>query len=177
MLLEQLVRKTNVSKYHLLDGDAPDPAEVACREGKALASAPIDIAFLGIGENGHIAFNDPPADFKVDDPYIIVNLDEACRRQQVGEAWFSDISQVPTQALSMSVRQILKVKEVLAVVPDRRKAEAIKKCFDGEISPMAPASILRTHPNATIYIDKASASLLGPALQEELRKHGRATVS
>jgi glucosamine-6-phosphate deaminase len=77
----------------------------------------------------------------------------------------------------MSVRQILKVKEVLAVVPDRRKAEAIKKCFDGEISPMAPASILRTHPNATIYIDKASASLLGPALQEELRKHGRATVS
>jgi glucosamine-6-phosphate deaminase len=177
MLLEQLVRKTNVSKYHLLDGDAPDPAEVACREGKALASAPIDIAFLGIGENGHIAFNDPPADFKVDDPYIIVNLDEACRRQQVGEAWFSDISQVPTQALSMSVRQILKVKEVLAVVPDRRKAEAIKKCFEGEISPMAPASILRTHPNATIYIDKASASLLGPALQEELRKHGRATVS
>jgi glucosamine-6-phosphate deaminase len=177
MLLEQLVRKTNVSKYHLLDGDAPDPAEVARREGKALASAPIDIAFLGIGENGHIAFNDPPADFKVDDPYIIVNLDEACRRQQVGEAWFSDISQVPTQALSMSVRQILKVKEVLAVVPDRRKAEAIKKCFDGEISPMAPASILRTHPNATIYIDKASASLLGPALQEELRKHGRATVS
>jgi glucosamine-6-phosphate deaminase len=177
MLLEQLVRKTNISKYHLLDGDAPDPAEVACREGKALASAPIDIAFLGIGENGHIAFNDPPADFKVDDPYIIVNLDEACRRQQVGEAWFSDISQVPTQALSMSVRQILKVKEVLAVVPDRRKAEAIKKCFDGEISPMAPASILRTHPNATIYIDKASASLLGPALQEELRKHGRATVS
>jgi glucosamine-6-phosphate deaminase len=177
MLLEQLVRKTNISKYHLLDGDAPDPAEVARREGKALASAPIDIAFLGIGENGHIAFNDPPADFKVDDPYIIVNLDEACRRQQVGEAWFSDISQVPTQALSMSVRQILKVKEVLAVVPDRRKAEAIKKCFDGEISPMAPASILRTHPNATIYIDKASASLLGPALQEELRKHGRATVS
>jgi len=177
MLLEQLVRKINVSKYHLLDGDAPDPAEVARREGKALASAPIDIAFLGIGENGHIAFNDPPADFKTEDPYIIVNLDEACRRQQVGEAWFSDISQVPTQALSMSVQQILKVKEILAVVPDRRKAEAIKKCFEGEISPMAPASILRTHPNATIYIDKASASLLGPALQGELRTHVRATVS
>jgi len=177
MLLEQLVRKINVSKYHLLDGDAPDPAEVARREGKALASAPIDIAFLGIGENGHIAFNDPPADFKTEDPYIIVNLDEACRRQQVGEAWFSDISQVPTQALSMSVQQILKVKEILAVVPDRRKAEAIKKCFEGEISPMAPASILRTHPNATIYIDKASASLLGPALQGELRTHVRGTVS
>ena len=176
MLLEQLVKKTNLSRYHLLDGDAVDPAEVARREGKALASAPIDIAFLGIGENGHIAFNDPPADFKVEDPYIIVNLDEACRRQQVGEAWFADISQVPKQALSMSVQQILKAKEILAVVPDRRKAEAIKKCFEGEISPMAPASILRTHSNTTIYLDNASASLLGPMLQSELQKHARATV-
>ncbi|HVO63169.1 MAG TPA: glucosamine-6-phosphate deaminase [Terriglobales bacterium] len=176
MLLDQLVKKTNISKYHLLDGDASDPAEVAHREGKALASAPIDIAFLGIGENGHIAFNDPPADFKGEDPYIIVNLDEACRQQQVGEAWFANISQVPKQALSMSVQQILKAKEILAVVPDQRKAEAIKKCFEGEISPMAPASILRTHPNATIYLDNASASLLGPALQAELQKHARATV-
>ncbi len=176
MLLEQLVRKVNIAKYHLLDGDAPDPAEVARREGKALAAAPVDIAFLGIGENGHIAFNDPPADFEIEDPYIIVNLDEACRKQQVGEAWFADISQVPKQALSMSAQQVLKAKEILAVVPDRRKAEAIKKCFEGEISPMAPASILRTHPNATIYLDKASASLLGPALQAELQKHARATV-
>jgi glucosamine-6-phosphate deaminase len=176
MLLEQLVNKTKVSKYHLLDGDAPDPAEVARREGKALASAPVDIAFLGIGENGHIAFNDPPADFQVEEPYIIVNLDEACRQQQVGEAWFADISQVPKQALSMSAQQILKAKEILAVVPDRRKAEAIKKCLEGEISPMAPASILRTHPNTTIYLDNASASLLTPALKEELQKHKRATV-
>ena len=176
MLLEQLVKKTNISKYHLLDGDAPDAAEVARREGKALASAPIDIAFLGIGENGHIAFNDPPADFKVEDPYIILNLDEACRRQQVGEAWFADISQVPKQALSMSVQQILKAKEVLAVVPGPQKAEAIRKCFEGEIRPMAPASILRTHANATIYLDNASASLLGPALKSELQKHARATV-
>jgi glucosamine-6-phosphate deaminase len=176
MLLEQLVNKTGISKYHLLDGDAPDPAEVVSREGKALASAPLDIAFLGIGENGHIAFNDPPADFKIEDPYIIVNLDEACRRQQVGEAWFDDISQVPTQAISMSVRQILKAKQILAVVPDRRKAEAIKACFEGEISPMAPASILRTHSNATIYLDKNSASLLGPALQDELKEHARVMV-
>jgi glucosamine-6-phosphate deaminase len=176
MLLEQLVNKIKVSKYHLLDGDAPDPAEVARREGKALASAPVDIAFLGIGENGHIAFNDPPADFQVEEPYIIVNLDEACRQQQVGEAWFADISQVPKQALSMSAQQILKAKEILAVVPDRRKAEAIKKCLEGEISPMAPASILRTHPNTTIYLDNASASLLTPALKDELQKHKRATV-
>jgi glucosamine-6-phosphate deaminase len=177
MLLEQLVRKTNISKYHLLDGDAADPAEVARREGKALAAAPIDIAFLGIGENGHIAFNDPPANFKIADPYIIVNLDEACRQQQVGEAWFANLSQVPKRALSMSVQQILKAKEILAVVPDRRKAEAIRKCFEGEISPMAPASILRTHPNSTIYLDNASASLLGPALQGELQKHARATIT
>ncbi len=176
MLLEQLIQKTGVPKYHLLDGDAPDPAEVVRQQGKALASAPIDIAFLGVGENGHIAFNDPPADFKIEDPYIIVNLDEACRRQQVGEAWFADISQVPKQAISMSVRQILKAKEIIAVVPDRRKAQAIKTCFEGEISPMAPASILRTHPNATIYLDKASASLLSPGLQGELNQHSEVAV-
>lgn len=176
MLLEQLVNKTGISKYHLLDGDAPDPAAVLRREGKALASTPIDIAFLGIGENGHIAFNDPPADFDAEDPYIIVDLDETSRRQQVGEAWFADISQVPKQAISMSVKQILKAKEILAVVPDARKAAAVKACFEGQISSTAPASILRTHPNATIYLDKASASLLGPALQSELKEHSRVMV-
>ncbi len=164
MLLEQLIQKTGITQYHLLDGDA-DPAEVIRRVGAALASAPIDIAFLGIGENGHLAFNDPPADFQITEPYIIVNLDEACRRQQVGEAWFADISQVPTQAISMSVRQILKAKEILAVVPDARKAQAVQACFEGEISPQAPASILRTHPDATIYLDTNSAALLSTALQ------------
>jgi glucosamine-6-phosphate deaminase len=167
MLLEQLIHKTGISNYHLLD-DAKDPASVARRVGLELASAPVDIAFLGIGENGHVAFNDPPADFEVQDPYIIVDLDEACRQQQVGEAWFADISQVPKQALSMSVQQVLKAKEILAVVPDQRKALAIKACFAGEISPMAPASILRTHPNATIYLDTNSASMLG----DDLRKTG-----
>src|SRR5947209_62355 len=166
MLLEQLVQKTGITKYHLLDGDADDPAAVARSLGKQLASEPVDVAFLGIGENGHIAFNDPPADFEIEDPYIVVNLDEACRRQQVGEAWFADISQVPKQALSMSVRQILKAKEILAVVPDKRKAGAVKTCFEGKISPMAPSSILRTHPNATVYLDRNSASMLSPALQE-----------
>jgi glucosamine-6-phosphate deaminase len=163
MLLEQLVEKTGITKYHLLDGDG-DAVEVVRRVGKDLASAPIDIAFLGIGENGHLAFNDPPADFEIEDPYLIVTLDEACRMQQVGEAWFADLSQVPTQAISMSVRQILKAKEILAVVPDTRKAQAIKACFEGEISPMAPASILRTHPNATVYLDTNSAALLSPAV-------------
>lgn len=165
MLLELLVEKTGIVKYHLLDGDAADPDEVIRRVGKELASAPIDIAFLGIGENGHIAFNDPPCDFEVEDPYIIVNLDEACRQQQVGEAWFANISQVPQRAISMSARQILRAQEILAVVPDTRKAQAVKSCFEGEISPMAPASILRRHPNATIYLDKNSASLLRTGLQ------------
>ncbi|HEX6802448.1 MAG TPA: glucosamine-6-phosphate deaminase [Terriglobales bacterium] len=160
MLLQQLISKTPVTHYHLLDGDSGDPGEVTRRVGTELASAPIDIEFLGIGENGHVAFNDPPADFEAEDPYIVVELDEACRKQQVGEAWFSDISQVPKQALSMSVRQVMKAKEILAVVPDSRKAEAVKKCFEGDISPMAPASILRKHPNATIYLDVHSASLL-----------------
>ncbi len=164
MLLELLIKPTGITKYHLLDGDA-DPAEVCARVGRALASAAVDIEFLGIGENGHIAFNDPPADFEAEEPYLVVNLDEACRRQQVGEAWFADISQVPTQALSMSVKQILKAKEILAVVPDTRKAQALKACFEGEISPMAPASILRRHPNATIYLDQKSAALLSSSLR------------
>src|SRR5271157_4808649 len=177
MLLEQLVRKTGIANYHLLDGDAADPAEVVRRVGKLLASTPADIACLGIGENGHIAFNEPPADFETEEPYIIVNLDEACRQQQVGEAWFADISQVPKRAISMSARQILKAREILAVVPGPRKAQAVKACFEGEIRPMAPASILRRHSNATIYLDKASASLLGPALQSAITEASQVMVN
>jgi glucosamine-6-phosphate deaminase len=177
MLVEQLVDKTGIAKYHLLDGDAVDPSEVLRRVGTELTSAPIDIAFLGIGENGHIAFNDPPADFDTEDPYIIVNLDDACRQQQVGEAWFANISQVPKNAISMSVRQILKAKEILAVVPDTRKAQAVKSCVEAEISPMAPASILRTHPNMTVYLDQHSASLLSPALQNVLKDKAQALVT
>ncbi len=176
MLLEQLIQKTGIKNYHLLAGDDPTPSKVVRTIGAALASAPIDIAFLGIGENGHIAFNDPPADFQTDDPYIIVTLDEACRRQQVGEAWFSDISQVPTHAISMSARQILKAREVLAVVPDRRKAQAIRDCFEGSVTPMHPASILRQHPNSTIYLDAPSASLLNRELQKAIQDHGQVTI-
>jgi len=169
MLLEQLIQKTGIAKYHLLDGDGDAVAAVAGASA-ALASAPVDIGFLGIGENGHLAFNDPPADFETEQPYLIVDLDEACRRQQVGEAWFADISQVPRRAISMSVRQIMKIKEVIAVVPGPRKAEAVAACFNGEISPLAPASILRNHPHATVYLDRASAALLGPAWRDSLAK-------
>src|SRR5438874_1706769 len=161
-LLERLIHKVGITRYHLLDGNG-NPTEAVRRVGEALRSAPVDVAFAGIGENGHLAFNDPPADFQTEDAYLVVTLDEACRRQQVGEGWFADISEVPRQAISMSVRQILKSKEIIAVVPDARKAQAVKLCFEGEISPMTPASILRTHPAATLYLDKASASLLSPA--------------
>jgi glucosamine-6-phosphate deaminase len=177
MLLEQLVRKTGITHYHLLDGDAADPSEVVRRVGKQLASTPVDIAFLGIGENGHIAFNDPPADFETEEPYIIVNLDEACRQQQVGEAWFADISQVPKRAISMSARQILKAREILAVVPGPRKAEAVKLCLEGAISPMAPASILRSHHNTTVYLDTHSTALLSPVLQNALGEASRVMVN
>jgi glucosamine-6-phosphate deaminase len=163
-LLKNFIHKTGIAKYHLLNGDSDaDAREAVLRIGESLAAAPIDIAFVGIGENGHLAFNDPPADFETDEPYLIVDLDEACRRQQVGEGWFADISKVPRQAISMSVRQTLKAREILAVVPDARKAPAVKLCFEGEIGPMAPASALRSHANATIYLDEQSASQLSAA--------------
>jgi len=164
ILLERLIQRTGIAKYHLLDGDT-DPLVTIRRVAGELATAPIDVAFVGIGENGHLAFNDPPADFETQQTYIIVSLDEACRRQQVGEGWFANISQVPAKAISMSIRQILKSTEILAVVPDSRKAEAVRACLEGPISPMAPASILRTHQNATVYLDKNSAALLTPAAQ------------
>ncbi len=161
-LRERLIDKTGITKYHLLDGMA-DAHEVARRVGEELTAKPVDVAFAGIGENGHLAFNDPPADFETEEPYLVVELDEACRRQQVGEGWFDDISEVPRQAISMSVRQILKAKEIISIVPDARKAPAVKLCFEGQISAMAPASILRLHADATVYLDKDSARLLSPA--------------
>jgi glucosamine-6-phosphate deaminase len=158
-LLERLIRPAGIVNYHLLDGER-DPQAV-CREiGQALRQAPIDVAFVGIGENGHLAFNDPPADFDTDAPYIIVRLDEACRRQQVGEGWFANLAQVPDTAISMSVRQILEAKAIICVVPDRRKAEAVRACLEGPVTPNMPASILRTHPNVTVYLDQDSSALL-----------------
>lgn len=158
-LLERLIRPTGITNYHLLDGDT-DPATVCRTVGKALNAAPVDLAFVGIGENGHLAFNDPPADFETEEPYLVVALDEACRRQQLGEGWFPTLADVPTRAISMSVRQILKAERIICTVPDARKAKAVKACLAGEISPMAPASALRWHPNVMMYLDKDSAALL-----------------
>ncbi len=164
-LMDRLASKTGIGKFHWLDGDAADLSAMVREVSQQLASAPIDVAFVGIGENGHIAFNDPPADFTTEDPYIIVNLDEPCRRQQVGEGWFADLSQVPERAISMSARQILKAAEIIAIVPDQRKARAVKACLEGEISPMAPASILRRHANTVLYLDRDSSSLLSASLR------------
>ena len=158
-LLDRLIIPTKMGRYHLLDGER-DAAEAADRIGCELESTPVDIAFVGIGENGHLAFNDPPADFETERPYIIVALDLACGRQQVGEGWFASIEQVPTHAISMSIRQILKSREIICVVPDLRKAKAVKASVEGDISPMVPASILRTHANTTLYLDNGSAAQL-----------------
>jgi glucosamine-6-phosphate deaminase len=158
-LLERLINPTGMARYHLLDGEG-DVAAVCRKVGAELNAAPIDVAFVGIGENGHLAFNDPPADFDTEQPYLVVHLDEVCRRQQVGEGWFRDLSEVPQQAISMSIRQILKARKILCIAPDRRKAQAVKACLEGEISPAAPASILRIHPDATFYLDTNSASML-----------------
>ena len=158
-LQERLVSKKGIPRYHALNG-AADPVEVARVAGKALLAAPLDVAFVGIGENGHLAFNDPPADFETREPYIIVALDDQCRRQQTGEGWFANLSEVPKQAISMSINQILTAKNIIAVVPEARKAEAVRNCFEGPIGSMRPASALRTHPNVTVYLDKLSAALL-----------------
>lgn len=158
-LFERLIHKTGITRYHLLEGDR-DPQAVAKTVGRELNSKPVDLAFAGIGENGHLAFNDPPADFQTHEPYLVVELDEVCRRQQVNEGWFARLEDVPEQAISMSVRQILRAKEIIVVAPDSRKSQAVKACLEGEISPMAPASILRDHPEVTIYLDTESASLL-----------------
>lgn len=158
-LRTRLIDKVGITHAHLLDGER-DPADVIREVGSALRKAPIDVALVGIGENGHLAFNDPPADFETEEPYLVVTLDEACRKQQLGEGWFADLSEVPHQAISMSVRQILQAREIICCVSDERKAQGVAACLEGEISPMAPASILRTHANTTIYLDKNAAALL-----------------
>jgi glucosamine-6-phosphate deaminase len=146
-------------EFHYIDAEkAP---QVECRRvGEIIRRHPIDVAFVGIGENGHLAFNDPPADFQTDDPYILVELDEACRRQQLGEGWFSTLDDVPQQAISMSVRQIMKSAAIVCTVPDRRKAEAARNAVEGEVTPQVPASILQRHDQVTLLLDEPAATLL-----------------
>jgi glucosamine-6-phosphate deaminase len=172
-LLDRLIRPAGIGGYHLLDGER-DPKLVAAEASRAIAAGPIDVAFVGIGENGHLAFNDPPADFATDRPYIVVSLDEACRRQQVGEGWFAALEDVPSHAISMSVRQILKAHVILCIVPDARKAAAVRASVEGSVSPMVPASILQTHADTTLYLDAASAGALAPSTRGEIVEDDRA---
>jgi len=158
-LRERLIDKVGLSRYHLLDGTLKPEVTIE-RVSAEIRKAPIDVAFVGVGENGHLAFNDPPADLETEEAYIVVDLDEACRRQQLGEGWFPSLDDVPRRAISMTIRQIMKAKRIVCVAPDARKAPAVAACFGGEVSPMAPASILQQHPNATIYLDAESAALL-----------------
>jgi glucosamine-6-phosphate deaminase len=164
-LRERIVACVHPRTFHFLAGDAPDPAAECRRVGALLSAAPVDVAFVGIGENGHLAFNDPPADFATEQPYLVVELDEACRRQQLGEGWFATLEDVPRRALSMSIRQILKSREILCVVPDARKAKAVAECLDGPVDPMHPSSILQTHARTTVYLDRDSAALLARTLK------------
>src|SRR5262249_38141717 len=158
-LRERLIGPAGIERFHPIDGTG-DP-DAACEAlGLALTAQPVDVAFVGIGENGHLAFNDPPADFETERPYIVVRLDHDCRRQQVGGGGVNAIDDVPERAITMSIRQILKARAILAVVPESRKAPAVRGCLEGEVSPMLPASILRTHADTTVFLDMESASLL-----------------
>lgn len=145
--------------FHAIDGENEAAAECA-RVGALLAEEAPVVAFIGIGENGHIAFNDPPADFETEDPYLVVELDEVCRQQQVGEGWYPNLEAVPTHAMSMSVRQILKAGRIVCVVPDDRKADAVQKSVEGAVSPNVPATILQEHDDCILFLDEPAASHL-----------------
>ena len=159
-LKERLSDRVRPGAFHFIDGEAADPREECRRLGGLISQSEIDVAFVGIGENGHLAFNDPPADFETEEPYLVVELDEQCRRQQVGEGWFKGLDEVPRRAISMSIKQILKARRCICVVPDRRKASAVRDCLELEVSPLRPASALQQHEGATVYLDRESASLL-----------------
>ncbi len=160
-LKERFISRVHPGKVNLIEGDARDPEEECKRLNEMIRLKEIDVAFVGIGENGHLAFNDPPADFATEKPYIVVELDDDCRRQQLGEGWFKTLEEVPKRAISMSVRQIMKSKNIICTVPDKRKAEAVRNCFQGDmISPDYPASILKKHDLCFVFLDEESSRYL-----------------
>jgi glucosamine-6-phosphate deaminase len=159
-LRRRIADRVHPGAFHYIEGDAADPAAECRRVGALIRAHPIDVSFVGIGENGHLAFNDPPADFDTREPYLVVELDEACRRQQLGEGWFPTLEDVPRRAISMSIAQVLRTERILCIVPDARKAKAVKASLQGGISPLRPASALQQHPATTVYLDPDSAGLL-----------------
>ena len=158
-LKERFVDLAMPAEFHAINGEA-DPEEECARLGAIIRKKQVDVAFVGIGENGHLAFNDPPADFETDAPYIVVDLDEVCRNQQLGEGWFSSLEEVPLRAISMSIKQIMRSTSIICTVPDARKARAVKNSLEEIVSPLVPASIVTTHSNAWLYLDRDSSSLL-----------------
>jgi glucosamine-6-phosphate deaminase len=159
-LRERFISKVPPLKaVYLIDGEVDPDAECE-RLNNIIKSHPIDVALVGIGENGHLAFNDPPADFDIETPFIIVTLDKECRQQQFNEGWFASIDEVPSQAISMSVKQICKSLHIVCSVPDNRKARAVKNSLEEKVNNLVPASILQLHQNCTFYLDRLSASLL-----------------
>ena len=164
-LQERFVDRVPLGDFQYMRGNA-DPGETIARVGDLISKVTIDLALVGIGENGHLAFNDPPADFQTRDPYLLVELDQACRQQQVGEGWFDSLADVPTHAISMSVSEIMRAKKIYCSVPDARKADAVRKTLEEPISPAIPASILRNHPDAVLVIDQPAAA----ELSDEARK-------
>lgn len=159
-LRERLINKVHPKNVYLINGDAVDPEKECERLSNIISQKEIDVSFVGIGENCHIAFNDPPADFEIDKPYIIVNLDKTARNQQVREGWFKSLDEVPKQAISMSIKYILRSRNIVCVVPDSRKAEAVEKTLNEEISPYCPASILKKHESTFMFLDEYSSRLL-----------------
>ncbi|QEG36261.1 glucosamine-6-phosphate deaminase [Bythopirellula goksoeyrii] len=160
-LWERFIRHLALPPREVNFLNAESNAEEEClRVGNLIRQEPVDVAFIGIGENCHIAFNDPPANFETESPFIVVRLDEQCRKQQVGEGWFRSLDGVPHQAISMSVRQIMKSKHVICTVPDERKAQAVRNSVEGPVSNQVPASILQEHPHTSLFLDSHSAALL-----------------
>lgn len=167
-LKERFVDIVSPKEFIYVNGEA-EPSQECARLKKLISKRPIDVAFVGIGENSHLAFNDPPADFETEEAYLIVKLDEECRHQQMGEGWFSTINDVPKKAISMSIKQIMKSKAIICCVPDLRKAEAVKKTIECTISPSVPASAMRLHEAVWLYLDKDSASMLTKKKMNPLR--------
>ncbi len=156
-LKERFISKVNLKAYHLVDGRKEQLEEIS----RLLCEKPIDLGLIGIGENGHIAFNDPPCDFDTQEPYIIVNLNDTCKRQQVGEGWFASVSEVPSQAVSMSCRQIMKCLNIVSAVPHKVKAEAVRNTlYSKVVTNTVPATLLKTHGNFTLFLDEDSALLI-----------------
>jgi glucosamine-6-phosphate deaminase len=162
-LKERFIQLINLKKVYLVNGEV-DVQQNIDYLSKEIQKEPIDLALIGIGENAHIAFNDPPADFETKAPYIIVDLDEECKQQQVGEGWFSSISEVPDQAISMSVYQILQSDVIVSCVPYEVKANAVKLILENKMTNNIPATILKTHPDFTLFLDKESASKVDESL-------------